>query len=253
MKKPISLTLLAIFLVTGCSSASVSPLSKEEQARVYYESGASSLNEGDPTGALILLKKAAELEPKMAEIHYMLTLTYFQKGETALAIQSAKKALQVNPDLTAAKNALGKLLLDQGKFDEAEKYLKESANDLTYREAYLAKTNLGLLYSKKQKPTEAEYWYSKAIFDAGNASCVASFQRGMIYFNRNDLEKAKPDFYRASKNLCGNNSEAHLAYGKTLVGLKKFDQARSKMLEIQQLFPQSAAADKANEILKDIP
>ncbi len=253
MKNLKSLTLLVFFLASACSSNPTKTLTNEEKAKIFLESGITSLNDGDPTGALQFLQKAAALQPNIPEIQYMLTLTYYQKHEPALAIRSAKKTLEIAPEFTPAKNALGKLLLDQGKLDDAEKYLKQAAGDLTYREAYLAKTNLGLLYSKKQNTSEAERWYTKAIFDAGDSSCIAFYERGQIYFERKNFEKAKNDFFKASKNFCANYTNAHLAYGKTLISLKKYNQARSKLIEIQQLFPQTEVADRAGELLKEIP
>jgi Tfp pilus assembly protein PilF len=253
MKTLNSILLLVFFLLSACSSNPTTPLTAEDKAKIYLESAMTSLNEGDPTGALQFLKNASDLQPNKPETHYLLTLAYFQKHESGLAIRSAKKTLELSPDFTPAKNALGKLLMDQGKLDEAEKYLLQAANDLTYREAYLSKTNLGLLYSKKQNIAEAERWYSRAIFDAGESSCIALYERGKIYFGRSEFQKAKNDFFKASKNFCANYTNAHLAYGKTLISLKKYNLARSKMIEIQQLFPHTEIADQAGELLKELP
>ena len=244
---------LACFLLTSCSSTQKHELSKEEESKLYTETAAADLNDGDATGALILLKQAEKITPKAADIQYLLALTYFKKNELALATRSAQKAIQLAPNFSAAKNTLGKLLLDQGKLDQAEKLLKEAAQDLTYREAFIAKTNLGILYRKKLNQSEAEHWFSKAIFDAGDAACMASYYRGQIYLDQNKLDKANSDFTRASKNGCTQFSDAHLAVGKTFLRMKKYDQARAKLLEVQQLFPDSDAATKANDYMKEIP
>lgn len=220
---------------------------------MYLEIAASDLNEGDPTSALLNLKQAEELSPKSPEVHYLYALTYYRKNEMELATSSAQKAVQLAPTFSAAKNTLGKLLLDQGKLNEAEKYLKEAAQDLTFREAFIAKTNLGYLYYKKLNHTEAERWYTKAIFEAGDAACMASYYRGQVYLESNQLDKAKGDFTRASKKGCAQFSDAHLAVGKTFLRMKKYDQARAKLLEVQQLFPNSDAADRANDYLREIP
>jgi len=220
---------------------------------MLIETASADINEADPTGALINLRQAEELDPKSAQIQYLLALTYYQKGEAGMAIRAARNSIQYSPDFSAAKNTLGKLLLDQGKLSEAEKYLSEAAHDLTYREAYIAKTNLGVLYNKKLNPTLAEQWFSKAIFDAGDNACMAAFYRGQLYFEKSQFEKANADFKRASRNNCSQFSDAHLAMGKTFLRMKKYDLARAKLLEVQQLFPTSDAATKANDYLKEIP
>ena len=147
--------------------------------------------------------------------------------------------------------------LHKTKSFKKSKYLKEiikeAAQDLTYREAYLAKTNLGYLYYKKLKHTDAEYWYSKAIFEAGDNACMAYFYRGQLNFEKNLFEKANADFNRASRKNCAQFSDAHLAMGKTFLRMKKYDQARAKLIEVQQLFPTSDAAMKANDYLREIP
>jgi Flp pilus assembly protein TadD len=55
------------------------------------------------------------------------------------------------------------------------------------------------------------------------------------------------------KEGCGTLSEAHLAYGQTLIRQKRFDEARVKFIEIQKLFPNSDVSDQADQYLKGIP
>lgn len=254
IKLSTSVLLLACLTLSACSSSSQKrELTKAERAQMYIEMAASDLNEGDPTSALVYLKQSEEINPKSPELHYLFALTYFQKNELGLATRSAKKSIDLAPNFSAAKNTLGKLYLDQGKTAEAEKYLKEAAQDLTYREAYIAKTNLGILFYKKLNHAEAERWYTKAIFDAGDAACMASYYRGQLFLEEGKLEKANADFMRASKKGCSQFSDAHLAIGKTYLRMKKYDQARAKLLEVQQLFPTSDAALKANDYLREIP
>jgi len=245
--------LLACFLITSCATSGKHELSKKERLDMLIETATADLNEGDATSALINLKQAEEMDAQSSQIEYLLALTYYQKGEPGMAIRAARKAIQISPDFSGAKNTLGKLLLDQGKLADAEKYLSEAAHDLTYREAYIAKTNLGVLYNKKTNPVLAEQWFSKAIFEAGDNACMAAYYRGQIYFDKNQLEKANTDFKRASRNNCSQFSDAHLAIGKTFLRMKKYDQARAKLLEVQQLFPTSDAATKANDYLREIP
>ncbi len=227
-------------------------MTNDELARLYLDSANTALIEGDPTAALTHLQQAVKLNPKMHEIHYLYSLSYYRKGELDRAIQSAKKTIELAPDFTPVKNTLGRLYLEKGNLELAEKPLLEAAADLTNREAYLAKTNLGLLHSKKKNSHESERWYSKAILDGGNAACMASYYRGEIHLSRNDLEKAHDDFKRASKYNCSGFTDAHLAVGKTLMMMKKNQQARAKFIEVQQLFPSTNAAEKANQYLKEI-
>ena len=253
MIKPLSVVLLVSFLISSCASTQKHELTSEERAQMLTEMAATDLNEGDATSALVYLKQAETATPQSPQIQYLLSLTYYRKNEIGMATRAAQKAIALDPSFSAAKNTLGKLLLDQGKLPEAEVNLKAAAQDLTYREAYIAKTNLGTLYYKKSNLIEAERWFSKAIFDAGDVACTASYYRGKIYFENNQLDKANSDFMRASKKGCAQYSDAHLALGKTYLRMKKYDLARAKLIEVQQLFPSSDAAIKATDYLREIP
>ncbi len=244
-----------ILLVTGCATSSNHPLkmSDKEKAQAFLEVASSSISDGDSTGALISLKQAEDLDSQNPELHYLFALAYFQKTEIDLAVKSARKAVELKPDFSIAKNTLGKLLMDEGKLNEAEKYLTEAAHDLLSRDAYIAKTNLGILNYKKMKPNQALYWLSSALKDGGPVACVAAYYRGKIYLDQGQFELAKADFNTSTKNACASMSESHLALGQTLIRMKKYDLARAKLLEIKQLFPASESAISADRYLREIP
>lgn len=244
-------------LQVGCASSSgdrpEKQLSKHERAILSLDLAAANIAENDGTGALLALRESEQLENDIPETYYLYALAYHLKNEPALAIQSARKAIDMKPNFSKAKNTLGKLLLDQGKYDDAEKFLKEAAQDLLFNEAFLAKANLGVLYYKKMNFPKAETYLTQAIQEGRDRTCVAAYYRGKIYMEQNLLDKALSDFNRASHNSCSRITEAHLAKGQTLIRMKRYDLARAKMLEIKQLFPMSEAADKAQQYLREIP
>jgi type IV pilus assembly protein PilF len=252
MKPIASVLILTLFLISACSSSENKKLTDSEKAQLYIESATTALNEGDSTSAMSYLQEAKKLKKSGFEIEYLLSMGFYQKGELDQAIASGKKAVQLNPEFSPAKNALGRFYLEKGNLAAAEPLLKDAASDLTYRDAFLAKTNLGVLYGKKKNLAESERWYSKAILDAGNAACMASFYRGELFLSKNELEKAYSDFKQSSKYNCTGFTDAHLALGKTLMLMKKNEQARAKFVEIQKLFPSTEAAKKANQYLKEI-
>jgi type IV pilus assembly protein PilF len=239
----------------GCSSSTrgTKEVSDAERVQMLVELASANLIEGDATHALVSLTNAESIDHKNPTVFYLFSLAYFQKHEPELAISAARKAIQLKPDYSQAKNTLGKLLLDQGKYSEAEKYLTEAAQDLMSDDAYLAKTNLGILYYKRLDYDRAEHWLDRAISDGRDSSCMASYYRGLIYSARNELPKALNDFTSASRNQCSQFADGHLAVAKTELRLKKYEVARAKFLEVQQIFPNSDAADKANLYLKEIP
>jgi type IV pilus assembly protein PilF len=248
------LPMVAILSLSACaSSGAPKKLSDADRATSLLELASASINDGDPTGAIQNLNQVEALNEKIPEEHYLYCLAYYQKGESEMAITAARRAIALKPDYSAAKNTLGKLLLDEGKYAEAEKYLAESAADLSFRDAYLAKTNLGILYFKTLRPELAMRWLTSAIKDGGPAACMAAYYRGQIEMNQNSFDRAQADLKAATRNNCSGMAESHLALGQALIRMKKYDQARVKLMDIQKLFPDTDAAVKATQYLREIP
>jgi tetratricopeptide (TPR) repeat protein len=256
MKMNARALLLGLFFLglMGCATGSSRTLSsKETKVDGLLNLASASINEGDYISALEYLNQARDLDDSNPKEYYFYSLAYLGKKEVRLATDAARRAIHLDPKYSAAKNTLGKLLLDQGKYDESEKYLLEAANDLLNRESGLPKFNLGVLYFKTLKYAKSEKWLNLAIDERSSLSCLAQFYIGKIRLSQNDLTHAEKAFTASAKGNCSAMSEAHLAIGQTLAREKKYDQARSKFIEIQRLFPSSDAYDKAVEYLREIP
>jgi type IV pilus assembly protein PilF len=260
LKKISKIALVASFsftLWTGCATSkndhAPRKLSKVERFNAAIDVASAAITEGDYTGALISLNEAQEIDNDSDRLHYLFALAYYNKGELAMATDSARTALEINPKFSSAKNTLGKLLMDQGYFLEAEKYLSEAARDLLNQEAHLAETNLGILNYKKGNPEKALIHLNKAIRNNPESTCIARYYRGKIELDRNEFDLAQSDFTASSKGYCARLSDAHLLLGKTFIRQRKFDQARAKFLELQQLFPHTESAKEAGIIIKEIP
>lgn len=68
--------------------------------------------------AVILSRKAVDLKPNLAEVHYNLGVILKDLGRLEEAEISNRKAIQLKPDFKEALNALGDILLDVGKLEE---------------------------------------------------------------------------------------------------------------------------------------
>jgi len=212
-----------------------------------------SVSEGDFISALEYLNQAREINDSDPLEYHLYALAYFGKNEPKLAIDAARKAIQLKPGFSAAKTTLGKLLMDEKKYGEAEKYLTESANDLLNRDSGTPKLNLGILNFNQMKYSKSEEWLNKATKDNASLSCVSNFYIGKIRLNQNDLKGAEKSFRLSIKGGCAGLTDGHLAIGQTLVRQKRYDQARAKFVEIQRLFPSTEAYEKASEYLREIP
>jgi tetratricopeptide (TPR) repeat protein len=96
------LTALLVGLVPGVSSAQGT-----SQAYLAFLMARRLEAEGDNSGALAALKRAAAADPKSAEIHAEMAGFHLRRNERPEAEAAAKAALAINPDNVGANRALG--------------------------------------------------------------------------------------------------------------------------------------------------
>ncbi|HEX6279354.1 MAG TPA: tetratricopeptide repeat protein, partial [Pyrinomonadaceae bacterium] len=81
--------------------------------------------------AIIAYKRSLVLEPNSDETHHQLSLIYSHIGLEDKALQSVKKALELNPNNTLARFRVGVYLQYQGKFQEAAEIFNTIPQDHT--------------------------------------------------------------------------------------------------------------------------
>lgn len=248
------LALLALSLALGCATGQSSKtLSDTERARMMVDIANGALKEGDATGALQHLVSAEKLDENLPELHHSKAVAFFMKQDRKTAILEARKALDLKPDYVDAQNTLGKLLLDEGNFAEAEKPLLSAANNPLYREAYKAQTNLGILYYRQGKDVESAAYLEKAIQEAPLASCIAYYYRGHLNLKSGRFNGAVDDYRNATKKACAGFADAHLALGIAYERNKQYNEARKVFLDIKMNFPNTKVAQQAMGRLKYLP
>jgi Flp pilus assembly protein TadD len=114
------------------------------ESRQSYKHALDALKaEKYPEAERILLALTAR-EPKLAGPYANLGIVYARTGRSAQAVESLRKAIDLNPDNAAYHNELGLVFRQDGKFDEARRaYAK--AIDIKPDYAY-AHLNIGILY-----------------------------------------------------------------------------------------------------------
>jgi tetratricopeptide (TPR) repeat protein/4-amino-4-deoxy-L-arabinose transferase-like glycosyltransferase len=96
-----------------------------------------------------------------AQSYYRLGIIHGLKGRPAEALESYRKALDLDPEIVPARVGLGILLSQAGKYAEAERELMIAAGlDSTYEKTFY---NLGLVYSEEGKPDSALIMMQKAL------------------------------------------------------------------------------------------
>jgi type IV pilus assembly protein PilF len=237
-------TLIVIgFFLTACASKQDKLESK--QASLYFGAGTQSLIDKQYTVALKNLLKANELDPNNAEILNNLGMAYYFKGEKEFAVQYLNEALRIDKKNSDARVNLASIYFRDGKFDSAEKLYKEVLKDLTYDKQARTFFNLGLLELQAKKNTvAAENYFKKSIKEDDNY-CPAYHNLGLIQFKRKQFNTALRNFKEASMGTCYEAPAPHYFQALTLIELRRFEDARVKLDEIDTRFKKSVYATKA--------
>ena len=253
--KPLLFFALIFALGAGCatSSPSVKKGSKEERAALMVNAAQGSLIEHDPIGAMQYLQAAEDLAPELPSIYHMRALAYQARKMNDAALGEMKKAVALDPHNSYSNNTYGKFLMDAGNLGDAEIYLTRAAEDRTFREAYKARTSLGILHYRKGLFEQAGKDLTLAINDDPSNACIAYYYQGHVFVKQGDLNAATKSYEKASSKLCAAFVDAHYALGLAYEKEHRFDLARKKYLDISQNFPDSTYSEQAIQKLKKIP
>ncbi len=244
MVKNVSGLLLFAVLFTLASCASKSR-DMNKRAQIYFNAGTQSLMTRDYTEALTNLLRANEMEPDNADIMNNLGMAYYFKGDEALALKCLKRTLELDPKNSDAKSNIGSIYYEGGRFQEAEAIYKEVLRDLTYDKQARTYFNLGILeLDKKRNSKQAEAYFKAAIKEAEDY-CPAHYRLGTIYYSNREFNKAYRSFREATMGTCVDAPAAHYNQALTLIELKKFNDARIKLDDIQNRFQKTVFAVKA--------
>lgn len=123
MKIPSRILLPGLLLLTLSACSTTSTSKKTATVEGMLNIAGAAINEGDHITALEYLNQANALEPGNARTHHLYALAYLGKREYKLAEESARQSVRSDPKLSTARNTLGKILMDLGKFNEAETLL----------------------------------------------------------------------------------------------------------------------------------
>ena len=243
VKKLSGLLLFAVlFTLMSCASK---PKEMGKRAQIYFNAGTQSLMTRDYTEALTNLLRANEAEPNNADILNNLGMAYYFKGDETLALKCFRKTLELDPKNSDARSNIGSIHFEAGRFQEAEAHYKEVLKDLTYDKQARTYYNLGILeLDKKKNPVQAEAYFKASVKEAEDY-CPSHYRLGTIYFSKREYNKAFRSFREATMGTCVDSPAAHYDQALTLIELKKFNDARVKLDDIQNRFQKTVFAVKA--------
>jgi type IV pilus assembly protein PilF len=241
--------LFFIFLCPLFVSCSTGQKNKELASR-HLDIGNSLYATGKYPHALRELLKAKRLDPKNPYILNSIGLTYQARERSDLAITHLKEALKILPTYTECRNNLVRVLIENKRFNEAEKELKIVKSDLTYGAIDIVYLNEGLFYFDQKKFELALEPFAKSIqFSRGSCSPHQFYGRTLFELKR--YAEAATALDRAI-NFCqaAGNDEPH--YFSALSYYRSGDKRKAAVRfdEIVKLYPNGLYIERSKSLLE---
>jgi type IV pilus assembly protein PilF len=240
------LWLLVSALIGGCVTQSEGgmpdPAQPAARVQAQLDLARGYLEQGNMERARTALNKALEIDPRAVEAHVLLAVLNAAEGETALAEQSYKTALGIEPRNAQALNNYGSFLYGEGRYPEAVQYLRILVKDTDYRARSQAYENLGMAELKIGDDQAARESFGRAL-QLSFTQPQASLELAQMHYDDGDYEAAMEyyDGFRSqtrqtARSLCLGMKLSHEA-GDT-------DRLASYALALNNLFPSSAEASE---------
>jgi type IV pilus assembly protein PilF len=196
------------------------------RAKLRLELATSYFEQGQTNVALDEIKQAIVIDPAFVDAYNMRALVYMRLNNVSLAEDSFKKALSLNSKDADVAHNYGWLLCQQSRYDEATRMFAQAVSNPTYNGKAKSWMTQGLCQARAGQRVEAEKSLTRAYeLDAGNP--VIGYNLANVLYERNELLRAQ--FY--IRRL--NNSD--LANAETLwLGIKT-EQKLSNTSAVRQL------------------
>lgn len=161
--------------------------SLDMSAENLLERGVQLEQVGRVDDAIAETEKALELDPALVKARVNLLILYARTGNAQKAEEQYKAVLASNPDeFPDAYYNYGVLLVNEGRFEEAEKAFRKTLAIAPTNDA--AHNNLGYLLEREGKLTEAAAEYRKAI-EIRPTSREAHFKLGRILVSQKQYQE----------------------------------------------------------------
>ena len=246
--------MLRLFLILCCACtfgacASWGPVDSDK-ADLHLRMGTSLLENGSYPQALSELLKAEQYDDTNPLIQNNLGLTYFARDRFDLAEKHIRKALELKPDYTDAKNNLGRILIEESKFAEADKILHEALQDLTFTSPEKPYLNLGLSAFRQRKFSQAKPLLLKAL-EYQRSNCLGQTLYGRSLFELKEFANAASTLDRAV-GFCQNGQGDEPQYFGALAYYQLGDSRKSvaRLEEIIRIYPNGRYRDRARTMLE---
>jgi type IV pilus assembly protein PilF len=213
----------------------------DRRARVRMELAAAYFGRGQSTTALDEVKLALQAKPDMADAYNLRGLIYANMNEPALAEDSFRHALQINPRDADAMHNFGWFLCQQRRFADADAQFSAALAVPNYRDLIRTNLAMGVCHARNNQLPEAERSLQRA-YELDPANPTTALNLAEVLLRRGEFERAR--FYVRRVNAVDELVNAQTLWLAARIEKKLGQQSQVQILgsQLTNRFPQSPEA-----------
>ena len=160
----------------------------------YYRAGFAYMEQEDPAGAIPLLRKSLEINPKNTLSHLDLAHALFETGRTEEAKAHLIKILELEPDHAVAHYRLAAILRGEEKLQEAADHFRQALD--SEPNLYEAHASLGVILLETGDFDQSVAHLAEAV-RLEPVKGLTNYHCGTVFHRRGKLEEAVRYYQRA--------------------------------------------------------
>ncbi len=234
-----------VAFLSGC----VTTTKSAEQATLHLQLAISLIQKENYPLALQELLTSQELDSTNPNTQSYLGFVYFVRERFDFAEKHYKKAIDLSPKFTDAKNNLARVYIETAQNAAAEKILNEVLQDYTYVDFPRAYFNYGLLEFNRKNFQKSLSYFNKTV-EKDRDNCLAN-----VYIGRNFLELSQNAMAAEQLNKAIQFCEpflvddAHYYDAIALFRNNQKDLAVVRFQELLKIYPSGKNRDNAKKML----
>jgi Tfp pilus assembly protein PilF len=216
-----------------------------------FNAGLNHLREGRPGLALDAFRKAVREDAKNPYFQKGLGQAYLAVGKYDDAIQSFRKALELNPYYVDVRNDLGTALVMSGRRNEGKNQFLAAYNDPTNPTPEISSRNLGNAYLEEKHYVEAINWFRTSLGRNKNyPDAYLGFADALVASGR--MEEAVAALETGAREN-PQSAPVLVALGEAYSRVGRLGDARTRLEEARRRDPVGPAGRRAGQLLQQFP
>ncbi|HWU97723.1 MAG TPA: type IV pilus biogenesis/stability protein PilW [Oxalicibacterium sp.] len=193
---------LSVILLAGCASSGQRSASNDElptssdrteiqrRASIRLQLAVGYYQQGQWQTALDEAKQAIQIDPNLTDAYTMAALTYMELGQTRLAEDHFQRAMKLAPNDPDLNNNFGWFLCQNGRPEQSIVYFDTAAANKSYQSPAKALANAGTCSLMMKNSLAAERYFNEAFrLDPTNTATNIGLAR--INYDRGEFQNAR--------------------------------------------------------------